>query len=199
MELGALTGSPPHAGFILHVKTGAGAYRFERNELDLARYEPRRAGRRLPLSGKPMELLILLLEQRGRLVRREEIAARLWPGGASVDVEQDINAVMKRVRGVHLIIELDNPRFIETVIGKGYRFIASVEEVDREAERSATAVIPRCRLRRSDGRNSGCESERRGAAGADPVTGPATKMLPVRAGIGLLSIAGRGPSRCRGS
>ena len=104
-------------------------FKFGRNELDLRTYELRRAGRRIPLSRIPMDFLVLLLENRGRLVTREEIAARLWPDSQSVDIVQGINTAVARVRAV-LNDDAANPRFIETVIGRGYRFIAEVDEVE---------------------------------------------------------------------
>ncbi len=103
-------------------------FRFERNELDLGRYELRRAGRRLPLSRIPMEFLILLLERPGNLVTREDIASHLWPEPGSVDIVQGINTAVNRIRAV-LNDDASKPRFVETVVGKGYRFIADVEEI----------------------------------------------------------------------
>lgn len=120
------------------MKTASKVFRFEDNELDLGRYELRRAGRRLPLSRMPMEFLILLVEERGKLVAREEIAAHLWPDSGSVDVVQGINAAVKRIRAV-LNDDAAKPRFIETVVGKGYRFIAEVEEIEA-APGSPTAI-----------------------------------------------------------
>ncbi len=86
-----------------------------------------------------MELLILLVEHRDRLVEREEIAARLWPDARVVDVEQGINAAIKRLRAV-LNEDVAKPRFIQTVVGRGYRFIADVEEVVPETP-SLTAAV----------------------------------------------------------
>jgi DNA-binding winged helix-turn-helix (wHTH) protein len=108
------------------LKTASKVFRFERNELDLGYYELRRAGRRLPLSRMPMEFLIVLLERRGKLVTREEIAAQLWPDSGLVDVVGGINTAVNRIRAV-LNDDAAKPRFIETVVGKGYRFIAPVE------------------------------------------------------------------------
>ena len=113
------------------MKTAPKVFRFARNELDLGRYELRRGGRRLPLSRMPMEFLILLLERRGQLVTREEIVARLWPDPHSVDIVQGINSAVNRIRAV-LNDDAAKPRFIETVVGKGYRFIADVEVVAEE-------------------------------------------------------------------
>ena len=73
----------------------------------------------------PMELLILLVERRGELVSREEIAARLWRKGVFLDVDRSINTAVNKVR-VALRDDPEKPRFVETVVGKGYRFAAPV-------------------------------------------------------------------------
>ena len=72
-----------------------------------------------------MELLILLVERRGELVSREEIAARLWGKEVFVDIEHSINTAVRKVRQA-LRDDSEKPRFVETVVGKGYRFAASV-------------------------------------------------------------------------
>lgn len=107
-------------------------YRFDGVELDLARYELRRGGKRLHLARIPMELLICLVEQHGRLVTREEIIRHLWREPDAIDVVQGLNSAVKRVRDL-LNDDPSKPRFIQTVIGKGYRFIASVEELSAES------------------------------------------------------------------
>jgi TolB-like protein/Tfp pilus assembly protein PilF/DNA-binding winged helix-turn-helix (wHTH) protein len=72
-----------------------------------------------------MELLILLLQRRGELVSREEIAERLWSKGVFVDVDHGINTAIRKVR-LALHDDPEDPRFVETVVGKGYRFAAPV-------------------------------------------------------------------------
>jgi TolB-like protein/DNA-binding winged helix-turn-helix (wHTH) protein/Tfp pilus assembly protein PilF len=72
-----------------------------------------------------MELLILLVERRGDLVSREEIAERLWGRGVFLDTDHSINVAIRKIR-VLLHDGPEKPRFIETVVGKGYRFAASV-------------------------------------------------------------------------
>jgi DNA-binding winged helix-turn-helix (wHTH) protein/Tol biopolymer transport system component len=123
-------------------------YKFGTYELNLIRYDLRRANRRLRLSRSPMDLLVLLVERRGVLVSREEIAARLWSQPDLVDVDQGINTAIRRIREV-LADDPAKPRFVETVIGKGYRFIAETKEAgpdESSAERAATPangpVIP---------------------------------------------------------
>src|SRR5215831_12422131 len=94
-------------------------------ELDLGRYELRRFGRRVKLERKPMELLIFLVSRREQLVPREEIVKRLWRSDLFIDSERNLNNIVRKIRTA-LGDDADKPRFIETVIGKGYRFIGPV-------------------------------------------------------------------------
>jgi len=77
----------------------------------------------LRLERRPMELLFLLVEKRGELVTREEVADRLWGTTVFVDIDQSINTAVRKVRSA-LRDDPDKPRFIETIVGKGYRFAA---------------------------------------------------------------------------
>jgi TolB-like protein/DNA-binding winged helix-turn-helix (wHTH) protein/Tfp pilus assembly protein PilF len=86
-----------------------------------------------------MELLFLLVEKRGELVTREEVADRLWGTSVFVDIDQSINTAVRKVR-MALRDDPDKPRFIETVVGKGYRFAAPVM-VNGEATGSATTGL----------------------------------------------------------
>ena len=94
-------------------------------EVDLGRYELRRSGRRMKIEKKPMELLIFLLERREQMVSREEIVKRLWRSDLFIDTEKNVNNIVRKLRTA-LGDDADKPRFIETVIGKGYRFIGPV-------------------------------------------------------------------------
>ena len=96
-------------------------------ELDRGAYELRRAGQPLRLARIPMELLLLLLQQPGQLVTREQIAEKVWGKDVFLDVDNGINAVVRRIRQV-LEDDSEQPRFIQTVVGRGYRFIATIEE-----------------------------------------------------------------------
>jgi DNA-binding winged helix-turn-helix (wHTH) protein len=87
-----------------------------------------------------MELLFLLVERRGELVTREEVADRLWGTTVFVDIDQSINTAVRKVRMV-LRDDPDKPRFIETVVGKGYYFAAPVV-VNGEGTVSAKARLP---------------------------------------------------------
>jgi TolB-like protein/DNA-binding winged helix-turn-helix (wHTH) protein/Flp pilus assembly protein TadD len=102
--------------------------RFRDFELDLGAYELRRQGRTVRLERRPMDLLILLVERRRQLVTRHDIVDRLWGKDVFVDVETGVNTVVFKVRQA-LRDSPDAPAYVETVPGKGYRFIAPVEVV----------------------------------------------------------------------
>jgi len=80
-----------------------------------------------------MELLILLAERRGQLVTRDEIAARLWADGVFVDTDRNINSIVRKLR-LALKDDPDHPQFVETVVGKGYRFVGPLELIPRRTE-----------------------------------------------------------------
>lgn len=103
-------------------------YRFGVFEADLATGELRRKGVRLKLHSQPFAILILLLERPGQLLTREEIARHLWPGDTFVDFEHGVNSAINRLRDA-LSDKAANPRFIETLARRGYRFLAPVEPV----------------------------------------------------------------------
>jgi DNA-binding winged helix-turn-helix (wHTH) protein len=103
-------------------------YCFGDFEVDSAAYEVRRGGHRVPLARQPMDLLLLLLEHRQSLVSREDIAKRLWDPGVFTDLDAGIRTAILRIRQV-LSDSPESPRCVETVTGKGYRFVAPVEVV----------------------------------------------------------------------
>ena len=98
-------------------------YRFDEFELDGSRFELRRNGKPLKLERIPLELLILLVEQDGKVVARQEIIERLWGKDVFVDTEHGINTAIRKIRSA-LRDDADRPRFVQTVPGKGYRFLA---------------------------------------------------------------------------
>src|SRR5271157_3504474 len=93
--------------------------------LDQSCYRLQRGTRLLRLEKLPMELLILLLQRHGELVSREEIAERLWGKDVFLDVDHSINTAVRKIRTA-LRDDPEKPRFVETVVGKGYRFAAPV-------------------------------------------------------------------------
>lgn len=98
---------------------------FEDVEIDLGRFEVRRRGRRVHLEKQPFDLLILLLRNRGDLVPRKQIAESLWGPDVFVETDRSINNAIRKIR-LALRDDPEHPRFIETVAGRGYRFIATL-------------------------------------------------------------------------
>ena len=96
-------------------------------ELDLCSYELRRAGRVLRLERIPAELLVLLIEERRQLVSRDRIIERIWGKDVFLDTDNSINAAIHKIRQV-LKDDPEQPQFVQTITGRGYRFIAQVEE-----------------------------------------------------------------------
>ena len=109
-------------------------------ELDLKRYELRRGDTVLKIEKIPMELLILLVQHKDRLVSREEIIERLWGKDVFLDTEQGINTAIRKIRQV-LRDDPAQPRFVQTVVGKGYRFMAPITVLEPDVE-GAQQPIP---------------------------------------------------------
>jgi TolB-like protein/DNA-binding winged helix-turn-helix (wHTH) protein/Flp pilus assembly protein TadD len=100
-------------------------YEFEGFQLDVARYELRRNGHVLKLEKIPMELLILLISKQGELVCREDIIEKIWGRHVFIETEHGINTAVRKIRQT-LGDDPERPRFVQTVVGKGYRFVAAV-------------------------------------------------------------------------
>src|SRR6516165_563288 len=98
--------------------------RFATFEVDLQAQELRKAGLRLKLSGQPFQVLAILLEKPGTVVTREELQKRLWPD-TFVDVDHNLNTAINKIREA-LGDSSENPRFVETLPRRGYRFIAPI-------------------------------------------------------------------------
>ncbi len=148
-------------------------------ELDLGSYELRRGGRSVRLQKQPMELLILLIEKQGQLVTRDEIVIRLWGAQPPADAERSINTAIRKIR-LALKDDPDKPHFVQTVVGKGYRFISSITVLGPRAP-IATPVL---------------EPEPAGNLSVDPVDRPGDSARRWRPIIGaaliVLSIAAAG-------
>src|ERR1700742_588060 len=99
--------------------------RFENFEVDLRSEELRKAGVKLKFGGQPFQVLTILLEQPGDVVTREELQKRLWPN-TFVDVDHNLNTAINKIREV-LGDSAENPRFVETLPRRGYRFIGELE------------------------------------------------------------------------
>jgi TolB-like protein/DNA-binding winged helix-turn-helix (wHTH) protein/Tfp pilus assembly protein PilF len=116
------------------------SYRFGQFELDLRSYELKRDGHPLRLEKIPMELLIFLIEHHGELITREQIIERLWGKHVFLDTEQGINTAIRKVRQV-LQDDPEKPQFLETVVGKGYRFVGNVTLSRVELLASADRIL----------------------------------------------------------
>jgi len=121
--------------------------KFEDIELDLSSYQLRRNGSVIKLERIPMELLILLAGRNGQLVSRDEIIEKLWGKDVFVDSEHGVNTAIRKIRNA-LQDDPENPRFIETVVGKGYRFVAPLATPPEEQVSLATSVGHRSHRKR---------------------------------------------------
>jgi TolB-like protein/DNA-binding winged helix-turn-helix (wHTH) protein/Tfp pilus assembly protein PilF len=96
-------------------------------EVDLRTFELRQDGRALKLERIPIQVLLVLIEQKGQLVTREEIAKKIWGKDAFLDTDNGINGAIRKIRQV-LNDDPQEPRYVQTLSGRGYRFIAPVSE-----------------------------------------------------------------------
>ena len=112
--------------------------RFGTFELDLDSGELRRSGVKLKLQEQPFRLLAMLLERPGEVVTREEVRERLWSADTFVDFDHSLNTAIKKLRQA-LGDSAENPRFIETLARRGYRFIAPVGAADMAVRSGPTA------------------------------------------------------------
>ena len=110
-------------------------FRFGLYELDGGTGELRKDGKPRPrVQGQPLEVLLHLLGHPGDVVTREELRQRLWPADTFVDYDHSLNTAVNKLRDA-LSDSAENPRFIQTIPRRGYRFIASVEVVADGASR----------------------------------------------------------------
>jgi len=103
--------------------------RFGAFEVDLRAGELRRKGLQVKLQEQPFQVLAMLLERVGEVVTREELQTKLWPADTIVDFDHGLNKAINKIRKA-LGDSAENPRFVETVARRGYRFIADVRVVD---------------------------------------------------------------------
>src|SRR5215213_9407933 len=127
------------------MEQGTARVRFADVEADLATGELYRNGRMMRLQEQPRQVLAALLERPGEVVTRDALRDRLWKSDTFVDFEHGLNTAIKKVRQA-LGDSADNPRFIETLARRGYRFIAPVEAVvsapDSLRPEAASPVLP---------------------------------------------------------
>ena len=113
-------------------------------EIDWAAGQLRRSGRNLKVERVPMEVLLFLVQQRGQLVTREQLVEKVWGKDAYFDTDNSINGAIWKIRQI-LKDDPEQPRFIQTITGKGYRFIAPVSCPDTAPEAVAEAPRPSVR------------------------------------------------------
>ena len=110
-------------------------------ELNAATGELRRNGSRVRLSGQPFRILVALLSRPGELVTREQLRAEVWADSTFVDFEHGLNAAMNKLRRA-LGDAAENPRYIETHLGRGYRFIGTLQNRDTPQSASPGTALP---------------------------------------------------------
>ena len=115
-------------------------YRFGLFELDARTGELQKQGLRLRLRGRPIDILVALLERPGEVVTRDELRQRLWPADTFVDFDHGLHSAVNRLRDA-LGDSAENPRFVETLPRRGYRLIAPVTLVRLEARAPIPAEL----------------------------------------------------------
>src|SRR5215813_4351395 len=122
-------------------ENGADRVQFGPFEADLHTHELWKYGTRIKLVGQPFEVLAILLSKPGELVTRYTLRERLWPGDTFVDFNHGLNAAVNKLRDA-LSDSAEEPRYIETLPRRGYRFIAKVEQVATENKDAAESAAP---------------------------------------------------------
>jgi TolB-like protein/DNA-binding winged helix-turn-helix (wHTH) protein/Tfp pilus assembly protein PilF len=108
-------------------------------EIDLSSGEVHREGRKVPLQEQPFRVLAVLLERPGEVVTREELQARLWPADTYVGFDEGLNTAIRKLR-VAFGDSANNPRFVETVPRRGYRFVAPTNDVATSRSQHSESV-----------------------------------------------------------
>jgi DNA-binding winged helix-turn-helix (wHTH) protein len=116
-------------------------YRFGLYEADVASGELRKNGSKLRLQEQPFQVLVALLERPGEVLTREELRLRLWPADTFVDFDHSLNTAINKLRDA-LGDTANNPRFIETLAKRGYRFIAPVQSESPDEPVAAASPAP---------------------------------------------------------
>src|SRR5882724_5877742 len=115
-------------------------FRFGIFEVDNAGGTLTRGGARVKIQEHPFRLLLTLLERPGDIVSRDELRQKLWPEGTFVDFDGSLNVILKRLRAA-IGDDPENPRFIETVPRRGYRFIAPVSVLEPASKKHLPQLL----------------------------------------------------------
>jgi Tol biopolymer transport system component/DNA-binding winged helix-turn-helix (wHTH) protein len=116
------------------------SFRFGPYSLDLRAGELHKQGARIRLQEKSLRVLAALAEQQGQVVTREELKKRLWPGDTFVDFETGLNTAVSKLRDA-LCDNVENPRYIETLPRRGYRFVSPVEIINSNGHLTASLTV----------------------------------------------------------
>jgi TolB-like protein/DNA-binding winged helix-turn-helix (wHTH) protein/Flp pilus assembly protein TadD len=175
--------------------------RFGTYEVSLQSSEVRKSGLRIKVQQQPMKLLEILLERPGEVVTREELRSRVWPAESFGDFDQALNIAIGKLRSA-LGDAAENPRFIETLPKRGYRFIADVSVVDADARtkkpEAAADHVPGSQ--EQDKTESGLKPQEGGLAIAPKGSlWPARRVIIALAAVLSLSILAVWLFRSRGS
>src|SRR5499425_1639192 len=120
---------------------GSPVIRFGIFEVDLRAGELRRNGSRVKLQEQPFQILVALLDRPGEVVTRDELQKKLWPADTFVDFDHSLNAAIRRLRDA-LGDSAENPRFVETVARRGYRFLAPINGAPAVAITAPPSTLP---------------------------------------------------------
>jgi DNA-binding winged helix-turn-helix (wHTH) protein/tetratricopeptide (TPR) repeat protein len=161
-------------------------FRFGLFEADTARGTLTRDGVRVKIQDQPFRVLILLLENPGEIVTREELRRELWPEGTYVDFDGSLNVILKKLRAA-IEDDSDNPRFIATIPRRGYRFIAPVTVQNGAISAAVTHDVTL---------HSGHQARKTGEDAAPPSTGKTQERITLAvyamAALFVLALVGAG-------
>src|SRR5690348_1168906 len=130
-------------GVMEDLRSSRASVRFGAFELDQDAGELRKQGAKIRLQDQPLQILQILLEQPGKVVTREQLKKRIWPSDTFVDFDHGINNAIKRLREA-LADTAETPRYIETLLRRGYRFIGKASPAVRASSGpvQSIAVLP---------------------------------------------------------
>ena len=131
--------------------------RFDCYEVDVAAGQLRKHGRRVRLRDQPWQVLAMLLEHPGEVISREDLQRRLWSVDVIVDVENNLNTAIGRLREA-LGDSADHPRFIETLPRRGYRFVGTVSQAPDPAPHARVLVLPLVRTCQDPAQDCFCDA-----------------------------------------
>src|SRR5579864_9193218 len=114
--------------------------RFDEFELDFGHFRLYRKGQPVAMESLPLQLLMYLVENQRQLVTRQQIADALWGKDVFVDVEQGINTAIRKIR-IALADDSIEPQYLQTVVGKGYRFVAEINVTNLSGQAGETFSI----------------------------------------------------------